>query len=124
MGQYILGVDLGTSSMKCACYDEQMQLAAITRAHYCSSGQSPAAEDWWTALLQCLKGLGETLPLRDICCVSFSGYNALVGVDRTLAPVSPGLYSIGSSGPGPGILRRSFVKPAIDCWQTAPWQIV
>ena len=89
MGQYILGVDLGTSSMKCACYDEQMQLAAITRAHYCSSGQSPAAEDWWTALLQCLKGLGETLPLRDICCVSFSGYNALVGVDRTLAPVSP-----------------------------------
>lgn len=107
--QYILGVDLGTSSMKCACYDEQMRQAAIIRTHYGSPGSPLTAEDWWTALLQSLRKLEEQIPLKDICCVSFSGYNALVGVDQALIPVTPLLlyhdnrpvqYRMERTGPG------------------------
>lgn len=87
---YILGVDLGTSSMKAVLYTQDMQQVYSVRREYVSpGGETVTAEHWWKALLDALSGLEEYTDLSRIACVSFSGYNAFVGVNRRLEPATP-----------------------------------
>lgn len=75
--------------MKCICYDEAMQVAASSRTGYGVPSGQLAAEHWWAAFLTSLRELGSVIPLKDIVCVSFSGYNAMVGVDSAFRSVTP-----------------------------------
>lgn len=75
--------------MKCVCYDEAMQVAAASRTGYCVPPERLTAEHWWTAFLSSLQELGKAIPLKDIICVSFSGYNAMVGVDKSFRGITP-----------------------------------
>lgn len=85
----ILGIDLGTSSMKCVIYDSSLCCTAAIRRPYRSSPSGLRSEDWWDALLGALGELREKTELSRVGCVSFSGYNALVGVDRDGNGVTP-----------------------------------
>ena len=48
---YILAVDLGTSSMKCVCYDSSLSPVVSCRTPYNSGPKGLQGEDWWNALL-------------------------------------------------------------------------
>ena len=82
----ILGVDLGTSSLKAVVYTGGMQQIACAR---CSYGPEATAEGWWRALLAALEEVSGQADLSRVACVSFSGYNAFVGADRDLRQTTP-----------------------------------
>ena len=88
-GSYILGIDLGTSSLKTVLYTTRMEMVRSSKQLYTQPGMPVTADDWWRALLGALRGLQEHVDLHDIACISFSGYNAFVGVDKSLAPSTP-----------------------------------
>jgi len=89
MDTYILGVDLGTSSLKAVLYDQDLRPLATEKQFYCEKGREVAGGDWWQAFLRALRRLGAERPLLRVACVSLSGYNAMLGVDRELEPVTP-----------------------------------
>ena len=86
---HILAIDLGTSSMKCVCYDSNLSPVAACRMPYTKSSEGLTGEDWWTTLLLSLRQLMQSVSFADISCISFSGYNALVGVDAHLRCCTP-----------------------------------
>ena len=85
----ILGVDLGTSSLKAVLYTDHMEQLCSVRRGYAPPGASVTAEGWWQALLSALPELAGRAELSRVACVSFSGYNAFVGVDRALRQTTP-----------------------------------
>lgn len=85
----ILGIDLGTSSMKAVLYTTDMHQVCSVRRGYARSGQPVTADGWWQALLAALPELSSQADLGQVACVSFSGYNAFVGVDRSFQQTTP-----------------------------------
>lgn len=94
----ILGIDLGTSAMKAVAYDRHFQAIAEARLNYCPEGGHPDADDWWSAFLGALEVLRQQMPLDALECLSFAGYNAMVGVDQDLNPTTP-VIAYFDSGP-------------------------
>ena len=85
---YILGIDLGTSSLKTVLYTTQMEMVFSSKQLYTAPGQTVTVCDWWQALLGALAKLSGQVDLKKIVCISFSGYNAFAGVDRELSPTT------------------------------------
>ena len=85
----ILGIDLGTSSLKAVLYTAGMEQVCSVRRGYAPPGQPVTADGWWQALLSALPELAGQAELSRVACVSFSGYNAFVGVDRELRQTTP-----------------------------------
>ncbi len=93
----ILGVDLGTSSMKAVLYTSNMCQLYGVRQRYASPCEPVTAEGWWQALLKALRALAGKIDLSRIACVSFSGYNAFVGVDRELKSTTSVIFYYNTS---------------------------
>ncbi len=99
-----LGIDLGTSGVRCAVVDATGQERAQAQIRYAAPAQSEAdAEDWWRAAEACLDQQMQTLreaglapsSIRALAIDGTSG--SMVLVDEAVRPVTPGLmYS--SSG--------------------------
>lgn len=92
---YYVGIDLGTTSVKILAADEAGTVVrSVTREYSLHmprplwSEQNPA--DWWDQTLVGIRMLGETLDLREIEAISFSGQMhgmvTLDGEDRVVRP--------------------------------------
>lgn len=91
---YLLGIDLGTSSVKSVLMDQEGKLAAICQQEYTFdipregwAEQDP--EVWWQAAAATIRGVlaQSAVPPRSIDGVSFSGQmHGLVPLDRSGAP--------------------------------------
>lgn len=76
---YFLGIDLGTSSVKCALVDADTLQIVVTATHevalsYPDVGyveQSPT--EWWQATQQAIHDLGKEYTLSDVIGIGFSG---------------------------------------------------
>ena len=75
-----LGIDLGTSSMKCLVIGEEQEIIQsvssddipLSNPHSGWSEQEPSS--WIIALETCLKKLSEKMNLGEIKAISFSGH--------------------------------------------------
>ncbi len=85
----VLGVDLGTSSVKIAVFSMELECTFITKEPYNKTGDTPTADEWWASFLRTLGNVSQHCPLGYVSAVSFAGYNALVGVDENLDAVTP-----------------------------------
>jgi len=88
----ILSVDLGTSSLKAVIYTTEMYPVAISRRRYNDQGDARDAEEWWVAFLDALAELSEGTDFRSIAVIVFSGYNAMIGVDKYDNAVTPVIH--------------------------------
>lgn len=96
MTKLLLGIDLGTSSLKIAVYTERFELAAAVRREYhtlftADGGAEQNADQWWEAFVHGMAELKEKVNLSSVEAVGFSGFNALVGVSRDGSPSGPAI---------------------------------
>ena len=113
MPSYILGIDLGTSSLKLVVYTDTMDpVTSISQKYAVGKGQDIDASHWWDAFMNALSALKKQIPLSRICCISFSGYNAFAPVDRDLNPTAPSIlyYHTGPSE----LMRRLYTERERD----------
>ena len=88
----ILGIDLGTSSLKAVVYTDQMkELCCVRQPYSLSGGEHVTALHWWTAFCEAVSSLRSQLPDIHFSCISFSGYNAFTAVDDELRPTAPAI---------------------------------
>jgi xylulokinase len=89
-----LGVDLGTSSLKCGLFDLTGHRAGAARisypTHEWDGGAEQQAGDWWQALVQSLRLATAEVDRRRIAAISVGGHApSPVFVDADLEPVGP-----------------------------------
>jgi len=93
-----VGIDIGTSSVRCTAIDSSKDIIASTRADLPAPEtpqpgwfqQQPAL--WWQAVRQCLKALANQLPENSIQALAVDGTSSTVLlVDKNNQPVSTGL---------------------------------
>lgn len=92
---YVLGLDIGTSSVKLALVDDALrvmyQAAELLRVNIPSPGwseQSPS--DWWAACVRLMDGCAQFLKEQGIVidCIALTGQmHGLVALDKALQPV-------------------------------------
>lgn len=90
----VLGVDLGTSSLKCGVWDASGRRFGFARVAYPTSRRRTAAEqdaeDWWDALVQGVRRAAAGIDPRRLAAVGVGGHApSPVFVDADLAPVAP-----------------------------------
>ncbi len=119
---YLMGIDLGTSSLKTVIIDETGSVIASKSADYQFDSPHPgfAEQDpdvWWRACIQTVSAAmaaGGVSP-DSISAVSFSGQmHGLVTLDETLRPVRPAiLHCDARSDRQVEQLRKSFGEESI-----------
>ncbi len=95
----ILGIDLGTSSIKAMLLDEEKGVIGTSARSYTVNipGEGFGEQDprmWWESLKEVLRNLKETYSsdFSKICSVGFSGQmHGLVAVDRNGNPIRPAI---------------------------------
>ncbi len=96
-GAAVVGVDLGTSSLKVVALDGDGGVLARARADYPTHRPEPGAAeqepaDWWRALDQALRELGREVAADRWCAIGLSGMlPTLVGLDRDAQPIGRAL---------------------------------
>lgn len=93
-GPLFLGVDLGTSSLKCGLYDLSGRPRAAARVAYPTHEADGVAEqhaiDWWNALADGLHRVSVSVDRRHIAGIAVGGHApSPVFVDTDLHPVFP-----------------------------------
>ena len=89
----VLGIDLGTSSVKSAVYNLTGKLLAAAEATYPTTYHQPGQveqnpEHWIAAISDSLKVLGKQLPLRDIKAIGLSAHApAIIPADEDGSPL-------------------------------------
>lgn len=90
-GKYLLGVDVGTTSVKVAVIDENAKVLKMSKSSYRLITPNPDyqqidTEDMWKAFLKCVKSIAE------------SGFN-LSGIEGIgISSLCPGLAAFGENG--------------------------
>ncbi len=96
---YLMGIDLGTSSLKTVIIDETGHVMALKSADYQFDSPHPGyaeqdPEVWWKACCQTVNAAISAggVSAAEISGVSFSGQmHGLVALDKTLRPVRPAI---------------------------------
>jgi xylulokinase len=89
-----LGVDLGTSSLKCGLFDAAGRSIGSARVDYptlaWAGGAEQDADSWWQALLQAVRIATRDVSPQRIAALALGGHApAPVFVDAQLSPVAP-----------------------------------
>lgn len=92
-----LGIDLGTSSVKCVLVGQDGRVLAtgqeryaVERPHAGWAEQDPAA--WWTATTRCIRGVLADLPGVEVATIGLAGQmHGLVLLDAAGLPVRPAI---------------------------------
>jgi xylulokinase len=101
--KFVLGIDLGTSSLKVSAYTEDLVPVHHNKQSYSTrympdGGCEQDASDWWKALQQALKEISQYISLQAVQAVGFSGFNALVGVDAYGEACGPAITYLDKRG--------------------------
>ena len=113
----LMGIDLGTSSLKIIVIDEKGSVVAQSARAYAL--ESPAGgyaeqnpETWWNACVECIKEVLTVCPAEDIMGISFSGQmHGLVALDQNFLPVRPAiLHCDVRSSKQVSLLERLFTR--------------
>ncbi|SEB67131.1 xylulokinase [Paramicrobacterium humi] len=98
MAHVWIGIDLGTSSVKCVALDERASVIATSQERYPVNRPRPGwaeqdPESWWLAVVAALAGLLHRLPAgTSVGGAGLSGQmHGLVLVDNALRPVRPAI---------------------------------
>lgn len=93
----VLGVDLGTSGVRCCAIDESSHLLCMAAAPMAPPRQLGAAVEqdpavWWEATVMAIRSLGQSLDLAAIRRIAIDGTSGtLLLIDANGCPRSPGL---------------------------------
>lgn len=87
----ILALDIGTSRIKAACFDESgtMDLLRSERLNRAASPETQDAEQWFSVSARLLRELADELKVSPDAVVLTGNMHALLGVDSTGTPVAP-----------------------------------
>lgn len=93
-GTWVLGIDVGTTSVKALVLDAKGVVVESTSAHHGISDEADRvevdAERWWQSLCAAVAAL--TVPLERVAAVGFSGnMSSVVLVDDEVRPIRPAL---------------------------------
>lgn len=92
-----LGIDLGTSSVKCALLDDRATVIATSQVAYAVQRDRPgwaeqAPDAWWSATLRAIREATDGTPPGTIASVGLSGQmHGVVLLDATASPVRPAI---------------------------------
>ncbi len=94
----LLGIDLGTSSVKAALFDpDSARIVAVAAREYPIRKPAPDraeqdADDWWRATIEVVRRIVAEAGRNDVIGVGFSGQmHGGVFLDRQLQPVAPAI---------------------------------
>lgn len=114
MEPHLLGIDLGTSSVKLGVYDRKLRLRAVVRREYPTrvtpdGGAEQDAESWWVAVVDGLRELAEKTPLESVGAIGLSGFNAVLGLSHDGAQQGPAITYLDrrSSGVYRDLVRKT-----------------
>lgn len=117
-GALYLGIDLGTSGVRCAVVDEGGQQRAQAQIRYPQPTSPMAdAQDWWDATAACLdlqmQNLQDAgLSPRDIRALAIDGTSgSMVLVDDAVRPVTPGLMYSSAGFEAEAALIAQYAEP-------------
>lgn len=94
---FFLGIDVGSSSVKLTCIDEDGGVVAVSNETYCYDEPCPGwreinPEEWWDAVCAASSKLGDVVDLEKIGGVGVTGQmHTTVLVDEHGAPVVPAI---------------------------------
>ncbi|HVO41233.1 MAG TPA: xylulokinase [Aggregatilineales bacterium] len=94
---FLLGIDLGTSSVKAVIIDERTHIRGIGQREYPLLVPRPGyaeqnAEDWWQAVVVAVRGAVAQADTRQIDAIGFSGHmHSGVLLDSAHKPVGPAI---------------------------------
>jgi xylulokinase len=95
--ELLLGIDVGSTSVKCAAMTPNGQFRALASSSYRISSPHPGwveqdPNDWWRAVVKAIRTCLKVTDPRNIRAVSFSGHmSALVLLDDRGEPVRPSI---------------------------------
>jgi len=123
----LMGIDLGTSSLKTIVIDEQGQVMGESARSYAL--ESPAAgyaeqdpETWWQACVATIQDVLKVCPAKAVTAISFSGQmHGLVALDKNYQPVRPAiLHCDVRSAKQVEHLDRLFTRDEVINWMLNP----
>lgn len=125
MQEYVLAVDIGTSSCKAGLLDPQGQVAAQRSAPYPTAFPAPGLaeqdpEHWWQAAADALRSLVAAAAVRpeQVRAIALSGQTpTLALLDAAGAPLGPGLtWQDGRGGAEVQWLREQVAPETLAQW--------
>src|SRR2546421_7362863 len=93
----ILGIDLGTSSVKVIVLDTQGRTLSISKANYTVMAPQPEwsesdPNEWWSAIVSAVHSVMQQLPRADITAIGLSGQmHGVVLTDEEGLPIRPAM---------------------------------
>ena len=83
-----IGIDIGTSGVRAVAVDAEGRPVAASESAFATSGDTRTPAAWWAGVENCLVGLSEKCPLREIEGIAVDGTSGtLVALDAGNAPL-------------------------------------